>query len=193
MQHYTKLAKHFADFMKRFIILMQRFTKIIGLYRENPLRPAGRWEAEGKTAPPGCASSGRDGTPCRPGRAERRRWAACAPAAAPATSRRSPGGRHGVPSLPGCADFFCLVPKLRFSRSEVALRNALPRKLSFPLKRIPKLSFGTRGKRPADSADARVEGQRPADKPAQGNALGHGLGIGPALKGRNNLVPPFQG
>ena len=29
----------------------------------------------------------------------------CAVSEAPTASRRSPGGRHGVPSLPGCAEF----------------------------------------------------------------------------------------
>ena len=33
-----------------------------------------------------------------------------------------------------------------------------------------------------------MEGQRPADKPAQGNALGNGWLIDPTLKGRNNMA-----
>ena len=36
------------------------------------------------------------------------------------------------------------------------------------------------------------EGQRPGNKPAQGNALGHGTDKNPALKGRDNVCRPFR-
>ena len=37
-----------------------------------------------------------------------------------------------------------------------------------------------------------VEGQRPANKPAQGNALGLAQSETPALKGRHRLLRPFR-
>ena len=36
-------------------------------------------------------------------------------------------------------------------------------------------------------------GQRPSNKPAQGNALGKRMTNDKALKGRGNFGPPFQG
>jgi hypothetical protein len=43
------------------------------------------------------------------------------------------------------------------------------------------------------AADIPYEGQRPSNKPAQGNALGSKFKKDKALKGRNKLGPPFQG
>ena len=37
-----------------------------------------------------------------------------------------------------------------------------------------------------------LEGQRPGNKPAQGNALGNRISTGKALKGRDNLCRPFR-
>ena len=56
-------------------------------------------------APDLTPQAGRDGTPCRPP-GERSEAAGAADAAhpPPTASLRSPGGRHGVPSLPECAE-----------------------------------------------------------------------------------------
>ncbi len=41
--------------------------------------------------------------------------------------------------------------------------------------------------------DAAAQGQRPGNMPAQGNALGWQNKKDKALKGRDSMVPPFQG